>query len=280
MTLLPMSMLAQEGDDTFELPIDNLKYVFNKSTQTATVIGFNGTGISELVIPTTVNARDNSGSLGELEEEITYSVTKIGEGAFLNKDVITTVTVGDNVMSIDDYAFSNCDGITSVTLGSKANTIGNQAFARCKSLTTLTIPTSVTSIGDYAFQGCTGLSTLTIPNNVLSIGSNAYGRCLGLTSITIGSSLYANMLKGTLVGYAPPPDSTDLVFDSETMKFRPSTEGEKVEPGKAYLPIEAYGGDALSIKAVEDDSLEGDLNKDGEVNVTDVTILVNRIWGK
>lgn len=93
-------------------------------------------------------------------------------------------------------------------------------------------------------------------------------------------SRYVNMLKGTLEGYEPIPDHTDLVFDSETMNFRRPHTGDDVEAGKAYLPIEAYGGDALSIKAVEDDSLEGDLNKDGTVNVTDVTILVNRILGK
>lgn len=171
MTLLPMSMLAQEGDDTFELPIDNLKYVFNKSTQTATVIGFNGTGISELVIPTTVNARDNSGSLGELEEEITYSETKIGEGAFLNKDVITTVTVGDNVMSIDDYAFSNCDGITSVTLGSRVWSIGNEAFAYCTSLATVNMNNMLRSIGTHAFIGCSSLPAFNFPSTVTTIGS-------------------------------------------------------------------------------------------------------------
>ena len=94
------------------------------------------------------------------------------------------------------------------------------------------------------------------------------------------SSLYANMLKGTLVGYEPIPKSTDLVFDSETMKFRRPYTGEDVEAGKAYLPVEGFDGDSLSIKAVADDSLEGDLNKDGKVNITDVTILVNRILGK
>ena len=94
------------------------------------------------------------------------------------------------------------------------------------------------------------------------------------------SSLYANMLKGTLVGYEPIPKSTDLVFDSETMKFRRPNTGEDVEAGKAYLPVEGFKGYSLSIKAVAEDSLEGDLNKDGEVNVTDVTILVNRILGK
>ena len=93
-------------------------------------------------------------------------------------------------------------------------------------------------------------------------------------------SRYANMLKGTIVGYEPPPYSTDLVFDSETMKFRRPHTGDDVEAGKAYLPVDGFEGDSLSIKAVAEDSLEGDLNKDGTVNVTDVTILVNRILGK
>ena len=53
-----------------------------------------------------------------------------------------------------------------------------------------------------------------------------------------------------------------------------------MEAGKAWLPVDGFKGYSLSIKAVAEDSLEGDLNKDGEVNVTDVTILVNRILGK
>ena len=278
MTLLPLSMLAQYDDDTFTMPIGDLNYVFNKSTQTATVIGFNGTGVSELVIPSTVTT--SSGTLGEFEEEITYTVTEIGEGAFLQKKFITTVKLGAYVVSIDDFAFSNCSGITSVTMGSNLRTIGkqafaycynlssvtvnnlltigdlafvgcssltafnfpstvtsigigafqdckslesisipgnvttlsasvfsdctslssvtfpntlttigSQAFARCIALTNSAIPESVTTIGDFAFKGCTGFTTLTIPNNVVSIGSSAYGSCSAITDITIGTSV-------------------------------------------------------------------------------------------
>ena len=95
-------------------------------------------------------------------------------------------------------------------------------------------------------------------------------------------SIYSNMLKGTLVDYTIPPHTnqiTNMVFDSETMKFRIPHDGEVLEAGKAYLPIASFGGDSLSIKAVVDDSLEGDLNKDGIISVVDVTILVNKILG-
>ena len=95
-------------------------------------------------------------------------------------------------------------------------------------------------------------------------------------------SIYSNMLKGTLVDYTIPPHTnqiTNMVFDSETMKFRIPHDGEVLEVGKAYLPIDSFDGDSLSIKAVVDDSLEGDLNKDGIISVVDVTILVNKILG-
>lgn len=210
-------------------------------------------------------------------------MTTIGSNAFSGCKGFTTIAIPDKVTTLATGVFSDCTNLSSVTFPSNLRTIGKQAFARCSALTNSAIPESVTTIGELAFQGCTGFTTLTIPNNVVTIGGRAYMGCSGLTTINIGSSLYANMLKGTLVNYELPAFGggfTNLAFHYDRMKFCIPYYGDVLEAGKAYLPIEAYGDDALSIKAVEDDSLEGDLNKDGTVNVTDVAILVNRILGK
>ena len=62
------------------------------------------------------------------------------------------------VTSIGYTAFYNCPYLTSVTVGDGVMTIGERAFYNCTSLTEIVIPSSVTSIGKYAFTGCTNLT--------------------------------------------------------------------------------------------------------------------------
>ncbi len=158
-------------------------------------------------------------------EGTTYSVTSIGNQAFIYCHSLTNMTLPNSVTSIGDEAFAYCKGLTSITIPSSVTSIGNQAFAYCsglieinvdtenrfyasaegvlynKTLTeiirypagkpgiTFSIPNSVTSIGEQAFHSCSGLTSITIPNSVTSIGHQAFAFCSGLTSITIPSSV-------------------------------------------------------------------------------------------
>ncbi|MDR1846549.1 MAG: leucine-rich repeat protein [Bacteroidales bacterium] len=103
--------------------------------------------------------------------------------------ILDSVTGGTNnltysVTSIGNYAFYYCSGLTSVTIPNSVKYIGDYAFEACSGLTSVTIPNSVTSIGSDAFNGCSGLNSITIPNSVTSIGSHAFSGCSGLTSVT------------------------------------------------------------------------------------------------
>ena len=86
-----------------------------------------------------------------------------------------------SVTSIGDYAFMSCSSLTSITLPNSVTSMGGGAFSTCTGLTSITIPNSVTSIGDLAFYDCSGLTNVTIGNNVTSIGSKAFSGCNGLT---------------------------------------------------------------------------------------------------
>ena len=121
--------------------------------------------------------------------DVTYSVTSIGDYAFRSCTGLTSVTIPNSVTEIGYYAFGSCTGLTSITIGNSVNSIGEYAFNCCSSLLSIIIPNSVTSIGDGAFCGCTGLTSVTIPNSVTEIGYYAFGSCTGLTSITIGNSV-------------------------------------------------------------------------------------------
>ena len=156
-------------------------------------------------------------------DNITYSVTRIGSGAFLDCTGLTSVTIPNSVTSIGGSAFYGCTGLTSVTIPDSVTSIGISAFRGCTGLTSVTIGNSVTSIGYYAFYGCTGLTTVTIGSGVTSIGNYAFYGCSGLTSFTIGSGVTSigvcalgdcTGLRNIISKAVYPPTASDNTFEN------------------------------------------------------------------
>lgn len=143
LALLPLLASA------YDAQVDGIYYILNANTKEATVT-FYGRTIrnrnaykGNVTIPVTVTYND-----------VTYSVTSIGQDAF-----------------------SYCSNLTSITISNSVTSIGERAFSKCSKLTSVTIPNSVTSIGSGAFRECSGLTSVTIPNGVTSIGTNAFEDC-------------------------------------------------------------------------------------------------------
>lgn len=86
--------------------------------------------------------------------DVTYSVTKIGNNAFSDCSNLTSVTIPNSVTSIGSSTFYNCSSLTSVIMSNSVTNIGERAFGSCSGLTSITIPNSVISIGSHAFSGC------------------------------------------------------------------------------------------------------------------------------
>ena len=126
-------------------------------------IEYNGINYTVLTVP-------SGGENGTVEVGINL-------GASGDISIPATITGGENtytVTSIGDNAFVSCSGLTSVTIPGSVTSIGNRAFWDCSGLTSVDIPDGVTSIGDYAFWNCSGLTSVDSPDSVTSIGNYAF----------------------------------------------------------------------------------------------------------
>lgn len=151
---------------------------------------------------------------------IPYSVTSIGEFAFIDCGNNMTVNIADpeawcrmeignehssplshakkvlvydietdqidipeGVTSIGKYTFYQCQCIKSLNIPATVKSIGSSAFEGCTGLTSLILSDGLESIGGSAFESCTGLSSLSIPSTVNSISINAFRNCKGITDV-------------------------------------------------------------------------------------------------
>lgn len=172
MMICTVSVFAQE----IFTDQQGFKYTLNVRSHAAVVSGHTDDLKSEIVIPETIQSEGN-----------TYSVTSIGNRAFLSCQVLTSVTIPNSVTSIGDSAFYNA-GLTSVTIPNSVRSIGMEAFSGCP-FTSVTIPSSVTIIDVDAFSNCPSLTSVTILDGITKIESEMFMGCWSLTSVTIPNSV-------------------------------------------------------------------------------------------
>jgi hypothetical protein len=125
---------------------------------------------------------------------VTFNNSFVGD-QFLGLTNLTSVTIGNSVLSIADGAFSGT-GLISVVIPNSVTSIGSSAFSSCSNLLSLTIGNSVASIGNYAFLNCTALTSVAIPASITSFGTSLFSGCTGLTSVTLNNSFIGNQFVG------------------------------------------------------------------------------------
>lgn len=118
------------------------------------------------------------------EYEVPSTVSVIGKRAFENSSMLTSVYLGDNVVTIEDGAFYN-SAIKQITLSANVTSLGQNAFALCRNLSSFIIPYGLTTVSHRLFYGCTSLESVTIPETVTSIGTESFLGCQLLCDIEI-----------------------------------------------------------------------------------------------
>jgi len=152
--------------------------------------------------------------------------TAIPDNAFRNCDLIETINIPTNTISIGDYAFYWCtnvesyndgylpetiirisdyafynnDALVELNISSQIESVGNYAFYGSDLLSkvsTISSVSTLTDIGEYAFAECDVLEYLfvgekgeiVIPNNVLTIGKYAFAKNTLITKVVIPNTV-------------------------------------------------------------------------------------------
>lgn len=200
-TLLPVSALAEGSthtgtNHTSSRSLDEnskdeqgLTYTLH-ADRTATVASYDDSTPDGVIdIPDTVTSGGQ-----------TYTVTAIGEYAFIPSRKITNVSsvfIPATVTSIGRFAFRCCKFLATVTFaeGSQLKSIGVSAFSGTNPahprFKEIQIPNSVETISTNAFQNCQDLESITLPASLKTIESSAFSYCLNLSEIRLPTSLKA-----------------------------------------------------------------------------------------
>ncbi len=150
-----------------------------------------------------------------------FSVTAIGEGAFMSNDSVKKVVIPEGVKSIGASAFLDCSNLESVILPNSLESVGSSAFDYSFSIngtlynegkylgnnenpymyflgmyggfegTTLDLHEDTRFIGDGALDWHQTLEIINIPDGVVSIGDKAFENCSNLRAVNISN--YSNL---------------------------------------------------------------------------------------
>ena len=172
--LLPMLAKAEKVE------IDGIWYNLNSESKEAEVTNEFITYMKyfgHIVIPETVVYND-----------VSYSVTSIGNYAFHNCSLLQGVTIPNTVKSIGYDAFSQ-SSLPQITIPNSVESIGFSAFSGCSNIRELTLPNSIKEIGSGAFSSCSGLTSIVIPDSVPIISRDLFSSCSNLESVTIPNTV-------------------------------------------------------------------------------------------
>ena len=131
----------------------------------------------------------------------TKNLSSIKKAAFKNTEILTEISLPDNICLIEEYAFCN-SGIKNLRLPESLKQIGNYAFAMSE-LENITVPDKVVELGKGAFNSCCQLIEASLPESITAIPDEAFISChklktvhaSGINTVGINSFYHCKALK-------------------------------------------------------------------------------------
>ena len=191
--------------------VDGISYEIYNEDHTATLKKAWSVTAENFIIPSQIEYAN-----------VTYAVTSIGINAFIDNEIIKSVTIPMGIKYISSSAFRRCSNLMSVEIPSSINDIGSGAFRECDKLAAvhisdlsawcnidfanapanplynsghlflnnedivdLCIPDGVQEIKRFAFSNGIGFKSLEIPKSVKRIGEKCFEGCTNLNKINI-----------------------------------------------------------------------------------------------
>ena len=235
-------------------------------------------------------AKWDSDGDGELSVEEAATVTSLG-GVFCNQKTITTFDELQHFIgltSIDDYAFSQ-SSIVHVTLPPTVTYIGKHAFSASSIGSSFRVPGTVKEIGDYAFYDCEQLTSVVLEEGVETVGWHTFSGPIATLILPSSLKFMYSMAVNPYVNAAPsagifiPKGNLTVVALSSTPApindyafYYVFTEGHLIVP---MGTLDAYKSEK-AWSHFRDYIEVGDVNRDGRLDITDVTLLIAYIQGR
>ena len=188
---------------------------------------------------------------------IPSSVSDIGDGAFTDTGWYNNQD--DGILYLDKWLVGYKGNKPTNGINIHEGIKGVTGLANCTELTSIAIPSSVSFIGSDAFMGCTKLLTVFIPTSIKSIGKIAFSDCTSLTNVYCLSETVPS-ISSDAFDYVPLDDATLYVPKKSIEAYR------NVVPWKMF-------GNIIGIAHISD----GDFNGDGNVDTTDLNLMVKAV---
>ena len=182
----------------------------------------------------------------------------------------SSYTVPDGTVIIGSSSFRGALQLQEVILPKTLRSIEGSAFFDDQGLTHIEVPTGVETIGNSAFGGCTGITTVELPSTLTSLGYNAFYNVPNLTSLTVKSTT-----PPTCVTHIDPR-THDVYIPFMEAHFTGCTLYVPRGCKAAYQAANIWKNFTNIVEIdVPIEAARGDVNQDGQVNISDVTSLID-----
>lgn len=170
---------------------NNIRSVsFSDTIQTIGDFAFsNCAGISEITIPANVTHIGEQAFFGCDFKKITVDsknneyyeegncIIEKKTGKIILGSSVSVIPNSDDVVCIGKYSFGRCKDMHSLTIPNNIHTIEEYAFINCVSLKEAKLPDGLKTVHSYIFNGCTMLENVYIPGSVTEIDKYAFSDC-------------------------------------------------------------------------------------------------------